>query len=163
MPRIVASGSRNSTYDDFRTAHNSGKYDFVIMLVDSEEPVANRERPWTHLRQRDGWVPPSGTTDEQVMLMTTCMETWIVADRAALKQHYGACLQENALPSVVNLEARSRHDIQKELGNATRNCKNKYEKGRRSFVLLALLDSTELEKHLPSFERTKRILDKNLR
>lgn len=28
------------------------------------------------------WDPPTGATDNQVLLMTTCMETWIVADRA---------------------------------------------------------------------------------
>jgi len=54
------------------------------MLVVSEDPIADEEEPWQHLRQSpdDNWDPPTGATDNQVLLMTTCMETWIVADRA---------------------------------------------------------------------------------
>ena len=79
---------------------------FVAMLIDSEDPVANGEKTWQHLKARDGWDKPDGAKDEQVLLMTTCMETWIVADRAALKVHYGHKLQESALPPPNDLENR---------------------------------------------------------
>ncbi len=82
-----------------------------------------------------------------------------MADRAALKQHYGAQLQESALPPVSDLEDRHRSDVQDKLSHATRNCSNSYEKGKRSFEVLAKLNPETSQKHLPSFARTRRILD----
>lgn len=75
----------------------------VFMLIDSEDPMANIEATWPHLKVRDGWEKPENAGDEQVLMMTTCMETWIVADRAALKSHFGQNLQESGLPAAVSL------------------------------------------------------------
>jgi len=97
-----------------------------------------------------------------VLFMTTCMETWIVTDRAAMKEHYGSKLQSSALPPPVNLENRDRHDVQDKLIHATRDCPNAYSKGKRSFEIPAKLTPATLEKHLPSFARTRRILDRKL-
>lgn len=163
MPRLSACGGRNSTFDDFKTAHANAKAgDFVAMLIDSEEPVANIEQTWAHLKARDNWDTPSGATDEQVLFMTTCMETWIVADRPTLKEHYGHKLQENALPPTNCLENRSRHDVHDKLERATRECSNAYQKGKRSFVVLGELNPTTLESLLPSFARMKKILNDKL-
>jgi hypothetical protein len=115
-------------------------------------------KTWAHLQKRDRWHQPAAATDDQVLLMTTCMETWLASDRAALKEHYGAKLKENALPPLVNMESRDRHDIHDALCKATDGCKNKYEKGKRSFEVVAGLTPGELRKHLPSFERIERIL-----
>ncbi len=164
MPRLVACGGRDNAYDRFLTAHaNASAGDYVAMIVDSEDPVANIEQPWTHLNQRDGWNKPAGADDEQVLLMTTCMETWIVADRDALRGHYGTELKENSLPAVSDLESRDRHAVQDSLGRATRSCKNAFKKGRRSFEVLEHLRPEELRKHLPSFERCERVLKAKLR
>lgn len=162
MPRLVACGSRNATFDRFNTAHSSGQPDFAAMLVDSEDPIADIEKPWDHLRNRDRWAVPAGATDEQVLLMVTCMETWLVADRKALKGHYGSKLKESALPATVNLEARGRHDVQDALANATRDCRNCYAKGKRSFDILAKLDPAVLRKHLPSFARACDVLQRKV-
>ena len=162
MPRLVASGGRNATFDDFRTKLKQAKAgDFVAMLVDSEDPIANPKKTWGHLKKRDNWVKPIGATDDQVLFMTTCMETWIVADPDTLKSHYGAKLQKNALPPTDNLEQRHRHDVHEKLAHATRNCPNAYTKGKRSFEVLALLNPAALEK-LPSFARMVRILNEKL-
>ena len=75
VPRIVPSGDRNTAYDHFKTQHSKGGEDYVALLVDSEDPVADVERTWDHLRGRDGWTRPEGAGDDQVFLMTTCMET----------------------------------------------------------------------------------------
>lgn len=45
---------------------------------------------------------------------------------------------------------------------ATRNCKNAYAKGKRSFEILGKLDPDVLAKHLPSFSRVRRILKEKL-
>lgn len=96
--------------------------------------------------------------DEQVLFMTTCMETWIVTDQLTLQEHYGHRLQENALPPLTNLERRDRREVYDKLVHASRNCSNAYSKGKRSFELLAKLDPAVLKQHLPSFVRVDRIL-----
>ena len=94
MPKLTASGGRDSVYNDFKTAQaGASGQDYIAMLVDSEDTVKDLHSPWAHLLQRGGWHMPPGATDEQVLLMTTCMETWIAADRSALSAHYGKCLQ----------------------------------------------------------------------
>ena len=163
MPRLVACGGRTSAFDDFKTAHRNKEAGvYVAMLIDSEDPLAKLDAAWEHLRLRpgDNWEQPAGATDDQVLFMTTCMETWIVADREALRRHYGR-LQNSALPPLDNLEARGRHDVQDKLAHATRNCSNAYKKGKRSFEVLAKLTPEVLEQ-LPSFVRTRRVLNENL-
>ncbi|MCO6457350.1 MAG: DUF4276 family protein [Pirellulaceae bacterium] len=163
MPRLVACGGRGATFDDFSTAHaNAMAGDYVAMLVDSEDPVVDIERTWEHLKQRDSWDKPDGADDEQVLLMTTCMETWLISDRQALREQYPDCLQENALPHLTVMESRTRDAIQNAMVHATRACKNKFAKGKRSFEVVARLDPAELRKHLPSFVRCERVLGKRL-
>lgn len=163
MPRLVACGSRSQAYESFCTAHrNANRGGIALMLIDSEDPMTDIETTWTHLKRRDGWKRPDGADDKQVLMMTTCMETWIIADRAVLKSFYGQNLQESGLPFVANLESRPRDAIQGALAHATRNCGNKYEKGKRSFRILAELTPDTLSAHLPSFARTKRILGEKL-
>jgi hypothetical protein len=163
MPHLIACGSRNSAFEDFKTALGArAKGDFVALWIDSEDPMANIEASWAHLKPRDNWAQPDAATDGQVLFMTTCMETLIVADHAALAEHYGAKLQTNALPPLVNLESRQRHDVQDKLVHATRDCTNAYTKGKRSFEVLARLAPATLEKHLPSFVRARRILNQEL-
>ena len=94
--------------------------------------------------------------------MTTCMETWIVCDRAALKEHYGGRLQENSLPSLIDLETRGRGELFAALMRATRDCSKTYAKGKESFEVLGKLDADTLEQHLPSFARMRHILKEKL-
>ncbi len=165
MPHLVACGGRSATYNDFVHAHGNAKADsFIALLVDSEDPVADIEAPWVHLSGRDGdrWKKPQGAKDEQVLLMTTCMETWIVTDREVLRAHYGSQLQKSALPALVDLESRARGQVQDALVHATRGCSNKYRKGKRSFKLLGELTPDTLTTHLPSFARARRILERKL-
>ncbi|MEO8657068.1 MAG: DUF4276 family protein [Bryobacteraceae bacterium] len=163
MPRLIACGSRQAAFEDFQAAVRiAGPADYVALWIDSEDPLANPEASWDHLRARDNWQRPLGVTDDQVLFMTTCMETLIVADRTALTEHFGAKLQTTALPPLVDLENRHRHDVQDGLVRATRNCKNVYEKGKRSFEVLAKLSPEALAAHLPSFVRARRILNQKL-
>src|SRR5687768_3161162 len=77
MPRLIACGGRQATYQDFKIAHRkNGAREFVAMLVDSEDPVKDSEAPWAHLKNRDNWAKPAACHHEQVLLMSTCMETW---------------------------------------------------------------------------------------
>ena len=162
MPRLVACGGRSATFDDFKTAHEAaGTSDYVAMLVDSEDNVVDTEKPWEHLKYRDRWDRPQGADDDQVFLMVTCMETWIISDRVALQNHYGANLKQNALLSMSDLESKDRHAIQEALKRATENCSNAYVKGSRSFEVLGKLNPPELRR-LPSFVRCERVLKERL-
>jgi hypothetical protein len=158
LPRIVACGSRNEAFDDFKTAHEQGKLAYVALLVDSEDPIADIEQTWDHLKTRDDWPQPQNAQNDQVLLMTTCMETWIIADRTALSKLYKNCLQTSRLPSTSDLEQRHRHAIQDSLVAATRSCSNAYAKNKRSFEALASVDPNVLRNLLPSFARMIRIL-----
>ncbi len=144
MPRLSPCGGRNATFDRFKTAlAQAAAGDYIALLIDSEDPIADPDRTWAHLAKRDpSWTKPANATDEHVLIMTTCMETWIAAARQ---------------PS----ETRSRHDVQDKLTHATRNCPNAYAKGKRSFEILEQLDPDALMA-LPSFARAVRILRSQL-
>jgi len=164
MPRLVACGGRGSVFEDFQSAHVSRvPEDFIAMMIDSEEPLNDTEATWDHLINRDDWEKPPGAVDEQVLFMTTCMETWIVADRDNLSSHYGSRLQVSALPPLAMIEERNRHDIQDALVHATRNCTNAYQKGKRSFNILSESMPDTLKQHLPSFRRNLEILNEKLK
>lgn len=163
--RLKACGGRNSVYDDFCTAHRTNRGGYVAMWIDSEDPMPNIEQAWKHLAEVttvSAWTKPHGAADDQVLFMTTCMETWIVADRAALQEHYKQKLNVNPLPHTNGLESKQRHEVQQALETATKECSNAYAKGRRSFDILEKLDPVVLKKHLPSFVRIVRILDDKL-
>ena len=82
MPSVVASGSRQEAFNDFCAAV---KYDFIVLLVDSEGPRGKGIQPHgQHLKTRDSWNQPSGATDDQVHLMVQCMEAWFLADKDSL-------------------------------------------------------------------------------
>ena len=162
MPRLSACGGRNAAFHDFQVALSKrSEGDYVAMLIDSEDQPLDIEKTWAHLKVRDSWEKPVKASDEQVLFMTTCMETLIVADRAALQKHYGHKLQENALPPLNDLESRDRHDVHDKLVNATRDCSNAYAKGTRSFEVLGVLNPSALAS-LPSFARAVRILNEKL-
>jgi len=132
------------------------------LLVDSEDPV--EEGPWDHLHARDGWDRPVGAEDEQAQMMATCMETWIMADHEALHKVFGSCLREGNLFPANGLEERSRQELLGALRSATSDCgKDKgYEKGKRSFQILAELDARRLEERLCYFRRFKEALGRHL-
>jgi hypothetical protein len=167
LPRLNACGGRGSVFEDFSTEHsNNTRGNYVAMWIDSEEAMSDIEAAWQHLANVTSvpkWTKPVGASDDQVLFMTTCMETYIVADHAALKQHYGGKLQQSALPAVnKDLEQRSRREVQDKIVHATRYCSNGYAKGKRSFEILGRITPAVLQKYLPSFVRACRILTAKL-
>ncbi len=162
MPRLTACGGRGEAYDSFCTEVRQGCFDWVALWVDSEEPMRDLNAAWAHLAGRDGWNRPHGVTDDQVLLMVTCMESWIAADRDTLREHFHGELLEGKLPSLVDLEARNRHQVQAALVAATAGCTNRYAKGARSFEVLGKLAPDALRQRCASFARCERILNEKL-
>ena len=81
MPRLIANGGRDSAYGDFTIAReNKRSGDYVAMWIDSEKPPADIEAAWNHLghvKTVARWKKPQGANDDQVLFMTTCVETWL--------------------------------------------------------------------------------------
>ena len=105
MPRVVSGGSRNNTYDWFRTAlTNANHGDFVVLLVDSEGAVAGDQDAWSYLAASDNWLKPQSAVDESAHLMVQCMEAWFFADKQALATYFGDGFNENALSGEAEVE-----------------------------------------------------------
>jgi hypothetical protein len=165
MPSIRACGTRNQAYKDFVNALKINPQAINILLVDSEDTLKNlspdphSDIAWIHLNLRDGWIRPADTEPYQALIMATSMETWIATDREALKAFFGKDLQENALPTLPQIESQNRKEVFKKLEHATRNCKRPYQKGDQSFKILETLDPATLHQHLTQFQRLKATLD----
>ena len=89
MPRIVRGGARNRTFELFSRNFNNLALDRLpLLLVDSENKVKKSHSVWEHLQTQDGWRKPSGAGDEHAFLMVQAMDTWLLADRAALQKYF---------------------------------------------------------------------------
>ena len=160
---VIACGGGGDAWNDFQDAHAdaSGEY-YVGLLIDSEDAVADIDAPWKHLGDCHNWVKPTDAQDDQVLLMTRCMEAWIAADRTALSNHFGQSLRISELPDPDSLEELSPGSLNDVLESATRCCEEPFRKGRSSFTVLGRLNPNILEEHLPSFQRARRILKEKL-
>lgn len=136
---MVASGSRNSCFDDFRTALDSHPEAFNILLVDAEDAVSTTPRQ--HLQDRDGW--DIHTSEENCQLMVQTMEAWLVADLEAFRSYYGQRFLTSAIPRSQNVEEIDKTALKSALDNATRNTqKGEYHKIRHGADLLTRIDPT---------------------
>ncbi len=181
-PTVIAAGGRDQALSDFiATLSGRQREGFPILLVDSEDPVSfvlpkydapKKEHEywrdnapiWQHLKTRDKWEKPYGAENNQVVLMVTSMETWIAADREALKKQFKSGFNEKRLPSLLNLESRSRKEVLAALEAATKDCgrDRQYAKGEISFKLIAMLNPATLQQHLPHFQRFIAVLRHHL-
>ena len=161
---VIACGGGGDARNDFIDAHadSAGAY-YVALLIDSETPLTNINDTWRHLESRGGdWKRPPDARDDQVLFMTRCTETWIVADHKALREQFGPNLQDGALPELDDLEQLSPGNLKDRLKDATQLCPDPYNEGRNSYDLLAKLDPDVLKQRLPSFSRARRILSDKL-
>jgi hypothetical protein len=150
--RIIACGSRQQAFEDFQTALLSHPDAFNVLLVDSEAPV--RSSPWQHLRQRDGWAQPRGTSDEQCHLMVQNMEAWLIADPAALEKFYDQGFNSNSLPANRDVEQIDKETLARALERATaRTQKGAYHKIRHGPALLEHIHPAIVRAAAPSCER----------
>ena len=149
LPKVVACGSRNDAFDDFKTAlKNKKDNEIVLLLVDSEEQVNGAK--WNHVKNRDGdqWEKPALVDEENIYFMVECMESWFLADKNALSVFYGEGFNANALPKTMPLEAVAKQVIYDALKLATKNTqKGEYGKGAHSFKILGALDATKVKNH----------------
>ena len=157
MPRIVACGTRGKAYDHFCTAlRQRGSREFVVLLVDSEEPVPAGSGPWEFLlfRKDDRWSRPADAANDDIHLMVQCMEAWFLADKDALARYYGQGFTATALPGNPGVEQIPKDDVLQGLRNATRHTqKGEYDKGEPSFQILAVIDPSKVKNASPHASR----------
>lgn len=150
--KIVACGGRDQAMRWFRNSVRHGGGWVSVLLVDAEGPL--RTSPRQHLSARDGWDLRSvrGST---VQLMVQTMETWIVADPAALVAYFGQNFAHNSLPGPdADLEAMDRVQVAQLLKDSTkRTSKREYKKIRDGSALLARIDPETVQGRCPSCAR----------
>ena len=151
MPRFVCCGGRESAYDDFCTALSRAKdNEFIVLLVDSEGPVAASTGAWSHLK----WNRPSGANDDNAHLMVQCMESWFLADRSTLRLYFGRGFRENSLPNRTDVENILKQDVFRSLDAATRlSKKGRYDKGKHAFEILGKLNPESVTGGSPCAKR----------
>ncbi len=152
MPRPVRCGGRKDAFNDFCTAVATRKPDELpLLLVDSEDFVKAGHDVWQHLKARDKWSKPDKAGKDDAFLMITCMESWFIADREALKDFFKGCWNDRALPKWPDLEKVDRKKAYAALVKATANCgERQYAKGKVSFELLKVIDPAVIEETFPS-------------
>ena len=166
MPNVVPCGPRSDAYDSFCTAVGQQKDDTVpLLLVDSEQAIANANAPWAHLKESDRWDQPSDATNDHVYLMVECMEAWFLADRDCLKKYFGPGFSENGLPGNTRVEEIGKRAVYDALKSATRRSTTKgtYKKGSHSFEILGLIDPIKVREAAPYADRLLKQLEQNER
>lgn len=147
LPKVVACGSRNDAFNDFKTAVNAKKDETILLLVDSEDPITTPTK-WAHVSTRDSWIKPEKADEKNLYFMVECMESWFLADKATLINFYGKDFKETALPTTTGLESISKKTLYDGLAKATKlTSKGEYSKSNHSFKILALLDATKIKLH----------------
>lgn len=153
MPRIVRGGTRNRTFELFSININNPAPDRIpLLLVDSESTVKKSHSVWEHLQTHDGWSKPAGTGDEHAFLMVQTMDSWLLADRAALQKYFGKGFKEDAIKQWPELEEVPKATIIEALRKATANCSKPYAKGKVSFELLQRINPSHVEAKCPHFK-----------
>ncbi len=150
-PKVVPCGGRNRTFHKFKNAVHSCKIGEVcVLLVDSEGSVQTNDAV-AYLSDRDGWHFPL-LNHHRVFLLVQAMEAWLLADRRALGDFYGAGFLTRSLPgNPNNVENIAKADLEPALKHASRPTKTKgeYHKVKHGFALLALIDPRTVEASSP--------------
>ncbi len=159
--RVIPSGDRASAFHNFRLALHDHPDDYIILLVDSEEPV--KLGTWQHLatRQDDKWIRPPAASDDQAHLMVQVMESWFLANKQVLTDYYGQRFLAGSLPRQPKIELVAKQDVLNALQHASRKTqKGEYHKTRHGFDLLALIDPKRVRAASHHAERLLAVLER---
>lgn len=163
LPKLIPCGGRNRAFNQFCNAVKdppTEKDILPVLLIDSEMAVkvTDLECPRNFFR-RNGMQLPKDVTNEQLHLLVQCFETLLVTDRAAVEKILGGQgFRSKELPKHASLEQVAVDEILQCLADASGVKGKKYQKGRHSFAILAVLDPKKPEAVLKWVERFHRVL-----
>ncbi len=120
---VIACGGNVRTHEKF-IEHQPAKGETVLLLIDSELPVAESDTALGHLRRTTEWFWPSWVHEGQVHLMATTIETWISCDPEALAEYFGSAFNASKLVVTVPIEAAEKETVLAKLKAATEGGKN---------------------------------------
>jgi hypothetical protein len=153
----VMCGSGEKTYREFKAALQGNKDAISFLLVDSERPVVDGVSPWMHLKWNS-----LGLDDSHCHLMTQAMESWLIADKDALKEVYGKGFNENPLPKSL-VEQIAVKDLIDGLKKATVNtAKGEYHKTKHAPEILKMLNVAKVRQAAPYCDRLFKTLAEKL-
>ncbi len=91
------------------------------------------------------------------------MESWFLADRAALQEYYGHGFRPNTLPGNPAVEEVTKQDVMEGLARATQDTtKGEYHKTRHGFDILGALDPVKVGNGSPHAQTFLEFLRKKL-
>jgi hypothetical protein len=139
---LVAGRSREQTFKRFRMALDTHRGDILALLVDADGAV-NSDSPREHLTKHQTGLSrkPKGAKDDHAHLMVQVMESWFLADAAALEAYYGQGFRANCLPKTSSLEDVPKDTVLECLSQAVAGTrKREYHKTRHAPDLLERMD-----------------------
>ena len=141
----IACGSRQDAYRNFLHALEDHPEALNLLVVDSEAPV--KQAPDQHLISRDGWNALKDVDADRCHLMVQVMESWLITDKAAVKQYYGQGFRPNQIPDTKNVEKLTKRRVDSAIKNASsKTKKGKYHKIKHASALLGRVDPQKVRK-----------------
>ena len=161
--RLHAGGGKEETVRNFLVALRANAAVFNILLIDSDAPAADADYNslWQALQEQTYWQPRRNAQRprrEQAHWMVQAMEAWFLADRAALRQHFGRRLKESQLPGASVEEITNPKRVLQAATRLRRRPAAEYHETRDAPMLLTLLDVETVRSGAPACDRLFRTL-----
>ena len=148
--KIIPAGNTQSTYEDFIFSVENSPQSFNLMLVDSDDAVAENESARAFLQRKYKKWNLQTVKDEQCHLMVRIMESWFIADVKALKEFYGQGFKERAIPKNRNVETIEKERVENALQTATAKTKKaEYHKINHGAKILELVNPQKVREAAP--------------
>jgi len=152
--KIIPSNNTQNTYEDFLISVRNSPQSFNLLLVDSDEAVAENETARDFLQKKYRKWQLKTIKDEQCHLMVQIMESWFLADVDALKSFYGKEFKESAIPKHKNVETIAKDTVEKSLAAATaKTQKAEYHKIEHGAKILEIINPQKVRAATPHCER----------
>lgn len=161
--KIIPAGNTQSTYDDFIFSVKNSAQSFDMLLVDSDEAVAESESARAFLQRKYKKWQLKNIKDEQCHLMVQIMESWFLADVDAVKTFYGKEFKETAIPKNDNVETIAKDAVEKSLNAATaKTQKAEYHKIEHGAKILEIINPQKVRKAAPHCEKLFRVIKEEI-
>ena len=125
-----------------------------VLVKDSDEPFS--ERLFQRVRQDDHWDAAIGrrVSNDTIHFMVQVMESWFLADQAALQTYYDQGFAAGRLPANSAVEQIPKDEVNRCLAAATRDTrKGRYHKTNHAPELLSVLNPAVVRAACPSCDR----------